>query len=335
MKTFFLAVVALAAGTNALIARGGSCCFHLTASGGVSGSIGQLSDGQNRIGGELPVAQYCIDSNGGLTDQAGRGCILTRKIPSFQDHTHRVLTFHGDTTAPTTQFQCDSGASPLTGFSVGCDGTLSYNGNSKFFACQTGENGELNLYTTDGPDKSGCTDITLAADSCNSGCPAPPPSPPAPQPKTCPAALSGTYEYPHLIIPVDSASPNTAAGTSYNGQVSTSVSSIFNFDIPFADQGKTCSLVFLFPEQKDLQTSSYTISGSGSVDFSALSGVASSSTTYANCPGSAADYGSFTLVPGNSYTIATFDCPAGQSVSYKMTSSSTSLTYFQDYNPSP
>ena len=42
--------------------------------------------------------------------------------------------------APTTQFQCDSGASPATGFSVGCDGTVAYNGSTTFYECQTGEN---------------------------------------------------------------------------------------------------------------------------------------------------------------------------------------------------
>lgn len=190
------------------------------------------------------------------------------------------------------------------------------------------------MYTTEGLGQTGCVPVGLTADSCKSSCPAPAPAPPSP-PKTCPAALSGTYEFPHLIVPINSASPNTAAGTSYNGQVSSTISSIFNFDIPTADQGKTCSLVFLFPEQRDLQTSSYSISGSGSVGFSALSGVASSSTTYANAPGVSQDYGSTTLAPGNSYTIATFSCPAGQAVSYKMSSSSTTLTYFQDYNPAP
>jgi hypothetical protein len=54
-----------------------SCSFELTASGGQSGTIGQLSDGQNRIGGGLSPSTFTID-NGGITDAAGRGCILTR-----------------------------------------------------------------------------------------------------------------------------------------------------------------------------------------------------------------------------------------------------------------
>jgi hypothetical protein len=69
----------LATGANSLVARGDTCCFGLTASGGASGSVGQLSDGQNRVGGGLPPGKYCLGAGGGLTDGHGRGCILTRK----------------------------------------------------------------------------------------------------------------------------------------------------------------------------------------------------------------------------------------------------------------
>jgi len=317
MKTFVTTLALLVAGANALVGRDGTCCFSLTASGGASGTLGQLSDGQNRIGGGLPAAQYCIGSNGGLTDGSGRGCILT---------------------PPTTQLQCDTGATPTTGFSIGCDGTLSYNGNSNFVACQTGDNGELNVYTTSGLGQTGCVNIELTASGCQSGCPAPKPSPapPAPSPSACPAALTGTYEFPHLIIPVNSESPDTAYGTSFFGEVNSTVSSIFNFDIPEADSGKTCSLVFLFPLQSQLQTSSFTFSGDGQIDFSVLQDFASVTTTYANKPAIGADLGTVTVAPGNSYTITTFSCLAGKTVSFELSEAgSTSLKYFQDSNPSP
>ena len=118
-----LAVLALAAASNGLVIRDepwyvfrrlrapsrltlGSC-FHLTAYGGPGGSVGQLGDGQNRIGDDsLQEGQYCIGSNSGLTDSEGRGCILT---------------------PPTTQLQCDKGAKPTPGFSVGGNGTISHN----------------------------------------------------------------------------------------------------------------------------------------------------------------------------------------------------------------
>lgn len=78
MKSFVAITLAFVAGTNALVPRANTCCFGLTASGGASGSVGQLSDGQNRIGGGLMPGSYCIDSMGGITDASGRGCILTR-----------------------------------------------------------------------------------------------------------------------------------------------------------------------------------------------------------------------------------------------------------------
>lgn len=81
----FATLAAFAASANALVGRTDSCCFKLTASGGASGSLGQLDDGQNRVGdNSLPPATYCIDSTGSITDSNGRGCILTRKcLPLF------------------------------------------------------------------------------------------------------------------------------------------------------------------------------------------------------------------------------------------------------------
>lgn len=153
---------------------------------------------------------------------------------------------------------------------------------------------------------------------------------------SCPTDLSGDYEYPHLIIPVDSSSPDTAPGTSYNGTVTSSISSLFNFDIPSSDSGKTCSLVFLFPQKQDLETSSYSFSGDGQIDFAQLSSPASSSTSYSNMPSVSQDFGTTTVSPGNSYVISTFSCPAGQTVGYEMKNAgSTDLNFFEDYNPSP
>merc|ERR1712230_44677 len=85
-------------------------------------------------------AQYCISSGGTITDGSGRGCILT---------------------PPTTQFQCDTGATPDSGFSVSSNGQLQHNGDDTFYACPADEN-EYNVYTqkVEGQDK--CTKITLS-----------------------------------------------------------------------------------------------------------------------------------------------------------------------------
>jgi hypothetical protein len=299
-----ISALAFTTGTNAIVQRWAPCCFGLSASGAVTGTLGQLDDGQNRVGGGLAPADYCI-ADGAITDGHGRGCILT---------------------PPTSQFQCDVGATPTSGFSVGCDGTVSYNGGTTFWECQTGDNGESNIYLT--PGGTNCGKVTLKASSCFSGCPT--------APVGCPANLNGNYEFPHLIIPISSSSPTAAAGTSYFGTVSSTVSTIFNFDIPSSDNGKTCSLIFLFPTQAELSTSSFTFSGNGGIDFSLLSSPATSATDYANAPGVATDYGTTTVAPGNSYTIATFACPAGNKVGFEMKAvGDTSLNYFQDYNPAP
>ncbi|QQK44315.1 GPI anchored cell wall protein, putative [Penicillium digitatum] len=385
MMKNFITIAAFAAGTNARVSRNNSCCFHLTSSGGASGKLGQLSDGQNRIGdNSLSAAQYCIDSEGAITDSKGRGCILT---------------------PPTTQLQCDEGVSPTPGFSLSSQGELEYHGSKDFVACATGQNGGLNVYTT--PTKSdvtGCVNVKLTADSCSSSGSAPVPSvpiesplpgspvtvvstisatalgggggtgsssieqpsssasvpnpsgggsgsqpsgsassdfttPPTTEPSSnaCPTILAtGSYEYPHLIVPVDSSSPNTAAGTSYNGTVSSTISSAFNFDIPSSDSGKICSLVFLFPELQDLETSSFSFTGDGKIDFAKLSSAVDKSTTFNNLPSVSQDLGSITMSPGNSYIISTFSCPAGETVAYEMKNSgSTDLNFFEDYNPSP
>jgi hypothetical protein len=153
----------------------------------------------------------------------------------------------------------------------------------------------------------------------------------------CPTTLSnGNYQYPHLIVPIDSSSPNSAPGTSYNGTVTSTISTIFNFDIPQDYHDNTCSLVFLFPKKADLETSSYSFSGDGKIDISKLSAVATQSTNYSNAPSVAQDLGYITISPGHSYVVSTFACPAGQTVAYEMKNAgSTNLNFFEDWNPSP
>lgn len=453
MNTFVLGSILLSAGANALVARDGTCCFGITASGsGANGTVDQLTDGQTRVGGSgLNAGTFCIDTNGGITDGQGRGCIITTE---------------------TTQFQCDDvTTTPTLGFSVGSNGLVAHNGSTTFYICETGGNGE-NIYLQTGPDVTECTATTLTADNCKnaasscavqssspassalasekpaassvassvapassvvvaspptasavassapaeasspqaavstpavassapavvSSAPAQASSPPATasttampspvevssvkpssaavsspvvstssvlaatqtvvpatiatsaassasatpsvatssiptssspaaqKPSTSQAATSvkpssvqtttqlpttsvvphytnsstpatqtstqtsstagscpttvntaATYQYPHLIVPVSSASPDTAYGTGYNGIVNSTVSTIFNFDIPSSYSGKTCSLVFLFPLQSQLETSSYTFSGNGAIDFKQLGSVA-------------------------------------------------------------
>ena len=155
-------------------------------------------------------------------------------------------------------------------------------------------------------------------------------------PSGCPASLSGAHEFPHLVVPVNKDSPTTAGGTSYNGTFSTTVSSIFNFDIPESDSGKTCSLVFLLPTQDKLVTSSFTLSGSGGLDVAQLESPATGQTSYSTIPAVKSSLGGPTSVlPGNEYVIASGSCAAGQTISYEVSATgSFALNYFQDSSAS-
>ncbi|KXS94896.1 hypothetical protein AC578_1666 [Pseudocercospora eumusae] len=159
----------------------------------------------------------------------------------------------------------------------------------------------------------------------------------APASSSCPTNLKGAFEYPHLLVPVDSASPSKAYGTQYNATISSTKSSIFNFDIHPDHAGKTCSVIFLLPEQKDLSTSAFTFNGKGGLTCSKLASPATEQTTYANKPaGSGASSAISSIAPGNGYTIFTGKCEAGQRVAYEFSSADgLELEYFQDYNPAP
>ncbi|KAM3069547.1 hypothetical protein ACMFMG_005651 [Clarireedia jacksonii] len=123
-----------APGASAAIIRRDQCSFTITASGGQSGVVGQLSDSQNRLGGEYPTEDYAI-SNGQITDSNGRGRILT---PSVQ------------------QFQCDASAASTSGFSVSSSGEILY------YLLHS----EYNIYTTPVSGQSKCVEVMLSASSC-------------------------------------------------------------------------------------------------------------------------------------------------------------------------
>ncbi|KAF4311600.1 Glycoside hydrolase subgroup catalytic core [Botryosphaeria dothidea] len=163
------------------------------------------------------------------------------------------------------------------------------------------------------------------------------PSTPSSTGKTCPANLSGTYEYPHLIVPVDAAAPSKAYGTQYNGRVSPTVSSLFNFDIPASYAGKTCSLVFLLPTKQDLETSDFTLAGAGGIAVARLAAPATEQTTYASAPKSGGKVGEVASVtPGNAWVVASGACEAGARVGYEVSATGgLELEWFEDWNPSP
>ncbi|KAF2677972.1 carbohydrate-binding module family 18 protein [Lentithecium fluviatile CBS 122367] len=156
-----------------VLPRGGpdsAYSFTLAAYGKASGPIGQLYDGQNRIGGGLPLGHYTIKygpKGGVIVDKNGRGCILT---------------------PPTTQWQCDEGVGGTPGFDISCDKKLLFNGSPEFWACPVDDHGVWNLYTKPNFGQPKCITVTIGVHG--ESIPAPPckqsvPPPPPPHKQDC------------------------------------------------------------------------------------------------------------------------------------------------------
>ena len=164
MKTFSVMVFILAgiAKSSPFPYTNSAYWFELTASGGENGIVGQLNNGQTRIGGGLSPSTFCITGLG-IRDSEGRKYIITDKF-TLQSIQLWLMT----SPEPQTQWQYDSGKTPFPSFNISCRGVLSYEGSSTFWECQTGDNGETNIYTT--PRGAVCCPITLNADNCITCC---------------------------------------------------------------------------------------------------------------------------------------------------------------------
>lgn len=76
-------------------------------------------------------------------------------------------------------------------------------------------------------------------------------------------------------------------------------------------------------------------SGTGSIEVGKCDSAANDKTSWANQP-ACYELGSWSMTPGNSYTLMSSSCAASQRVAYRMCGSNgMSLRYFQDYNPAP
>ncbi|KAK6209152.1 hypothetical protein LQW54_006606 [Pestalotiopsis sp. IQ-011] len=85
------------------------------------------------------------------------------------------------------------------------------------------------------------------------------------------------------MIPIDRANPDKPYGPTSYGQISPNASTLFNFDIPASDAGRSCKVFFSMPPQSMLQNAQaggYYFTGDGSVLFSRMGTLATSGTTY-------------------------------------------------------
>ncbi|KAI0905659.1 hypothetical protein F4823DRAFT_627682 [Ustulina deusta] len=119
------------------------CGFHLSCSGAFNGSIGEKSSGQARASGDVSSPSLFTWFGDAFADQQGSGCWWT---------------------PPTFTLQCDKNQLPDHGFQIGCDGALSFNGQSVFYECPTGQGDEVNIYLR--PNGNQCHEITIQADNC-------------------------------------------------------------------------------------------------------------------------------------------------------------------------
>ncbi|EOD49069.1 putative gpi anchored cell wall protein [Neofusicoccum parvum UCRNP2] len=328
----------------------GECCFSINAWGAIGtgkgflGQVKQLPDGQLRIGQTnlKNPSRFCLNRyNYGLKDQNGFGCILAGSVK---------------------QFQCDHGKPSWAGWDVLCDGQVAIRGDKTFSMCPTGDFGGYNIYTRPIPFQGGCIDIILTADQgqCRATCnPQPPKRLPKPKKcscahacncevigycntpgcpnyrgkSKCPGELTGSWQFPHLIVPVNKNKPDYAPGTSLFGTCSKTTVTYFNFDIPAHYQGKQCTLQFMFPQKSQLETSNFNIQGSGTVGGSWTKPV-NDSTNYNNRPEITKNK-IFHFQPGNNYVLDKVDCEVGVMTYALGGSADTYLHWFQDFNPCP
>lgn len=148
--------------------------------------------------------------------------------------------------------------------------------------------------------------------------------------RACPGELTGRWESPRLIVPVDHAHPNTAYGKSDIGEVSSTISSVFKFSIPGDSEANACTVVFLVPDEEQHAASSeaevaFNMTGSGAVEFTRLGGNVDIKTTLNNLPDVAQSYRRLTVAADNAYTIDSFACTAGSDVVVEMASVPSSL----------
>lgn len=80
-SAFLMALATIVAGTLAEYTGnhgGGHCCrFTLSSHGSFDCPAGELEDGQIRLNGTYDTSTFCIDSEGGITNSRGFGCIVT------------------------------------------------------------------------------------------------------------------------------------------------------------------------------------------------------------------------------------------------------------------
>jgi glucan endo-1,3-beta-D-glucosidase len=147
--------------------------------------------------------------------------------------------------------------------------------------------------------------------------------------------LSGLYEIPHLLVPIDLSNAGNIIGNRYVAQISSTHSTLFNFDIPPEYQGKTCNLVFHVPPESQEWWHPWHLTTPGGIIFSKLEVPATAiSSSDSVSSSSSGPIGAVNSLESGGYLVNSAPCEAGKKLGYRADAlGATDLQYFQMTSP--
>lgn len=158
---------------------------------------------------------------------------------------------------------------------------------------------------------------------------------PEPTPtSTSPPELIGPFEAPSLIVPVDKSNPTRVVDNHFIAQLSSTRSTLFNFNIPLGRVGKMCNVVFHLPVENHEWWQPFQLNAPGGISIAQLEQPATVTTTFSTI-GNTRPVGSVTqLTQGQRHIISSEPCEAGKTVGYEVDAiNGLDLQYFQMVEP--
>ena len=133
-------------------------------------------------------------------------------------------------------------------------------------------------------------------------------------------------------MPIDATAPAAQLGNGFVAFVSATKSTLFNFDVPAAFRGRTCSLVLVLPAPA--LPAVFSLTAPGGLRLSALTTPAVATDSWASAPVGYPVGSVEGVQPNNTYSFASAVCPFGSTVSYRLDSvGGLNLTWFEEIDP--
>jgi glucan endo-1,3-beta-D-glucosidase len=155
-------------------------------------------------------------------------------------------------------------------------------------------------------------------------------------PTSVPKDLRGSFEAPHLIVPIDKAIPSKVVGNSYTVQLSPTMSTVLVYDVHPEYQGKLCNLVFFMPPAFSLpDLAPAKLRSPGGISVSRVNNDVATPDRSASSVDSSAPVGVVPMIQSdNQYAVASMPCEAGQRVAYQVDSvGGLDMDFFQMTSP--